>query len=157
MILLQETQQQDPILLQIDLGRDMKHHYVTPNSTMTPIKRIFQNYCRFQNLRIKESFQQFYFIQETPTICLPLFLLLVIFYIAQTNNLSGYPGREKSYASITHWYHRPKIKAWTAIFTQDCLDFQTGKRMPNFLMSSQEPFPKLQLHLQRMAFPTLTL
>ena len=44
-----------------------------------------------------------YYIQETtsPKICLPLSLLLTVFHIANSHDLSGHLDREKTHATIT--------------------------------------------------------
>ena len=83
-----------------------------------------------------------YYIQETtsPTICLPLSLLLVVFYAAHSHDLSGHPGREKTHATITEIYYFPNINTWIAMLTQDCLNCQTGKSIPNHLKAPQQPF-----------------
>ena len=83
-----------------------------------------------------------YYIQDTttPKICLPLSLLLAIFYKAHSHDLSGHPGREKTQATITENYFFPNINKWIAKLTQDCLSCQTSKSMPNLLMAPQQPF-----------------
>ena len=67
-------------------------------------------------------------------------LLLTIIYIAHSHDLSGHPGREKTYALITDNYYFHKIKTWIAILTQNCLISQTSKSMPSLLMALQQPF-----------------
>ena len=58
--------------------------------------------------------------------------------MAHSRDLSGHPGREKTYATITEVYSCPNIKTWIAILTQDFLNCQTSKSMPNLLMAPQE-------------------
>ena len=71
---------------------------------------------------------------------LSLSLLLTVFYMAHSHDLSGHPGREKSCATITETYYFPKIKTWIAILLQDCLDCKTSKSMPNLFMAPQQSF-----------------
>ena len=99
-------------------------------------------YQRFQDLRLKETNHLLYYKQETNSlkICLPLSLSLTVFYNAHSHSLSSHPGREKTYAAIKENYYFPKIKTWIAILTQDCLNCQTSKSMPNILMAPQQPF-----------------
>ena len=69
-------------------------------------------YRRFQDLSRNEINQIFNYIQEKqpPKICQPFSLLLTAFHIAQSHDLSGHPGREKTYATITEYYFFPKKK-----------------------------------------------
>ena len=76
----------------------------------------------------------------SPKICLPLSLLLVIFHEAHSHDLSGHPGREKTHAAITEDYFFLNINTWIAVLTQDCLNCQTSKSMPNLLMAPELPF-----------------
>ena len=69
-----------------------------------------------------------------------IFLLLTVFYIARSHDLSGHPGREKTYATEAENYYFPIIKTWIAILKQDCLNCQTSKFMPNLLMAPQQLF-----------------
>ena len=98
-----ETQQQDPVIKQLILWKRNKNFPSTPSLTIRANKGLLHYYSRFQNLSNNENKNLLYFIQETtsPKICLPLSLLLVIFYNAHTHNLSGYPGRDKTRATIT--------------------------------------------------------
>ena len=68
----------------------------------------------------------------------PLFITLL--YMTHSHHISGHPGRGKTYATITETYYFPNIKTWIAILTQDCLNYQTSKSMPNLLMALQQPF-----------------
>ena len=114
----------------------------TPSLTTRANKRLLHYYGRFQNLSINEDNNHLYYIQETksPKVFLPLSLLLVIFNKAHSHDLSGHPGREKTHAEITENYYFPNIHTWIAILTQDCLNCQTSKSMPNLLMAPQQPF-----------------
>ena len=107
-MLLYETQQQDPILRQPQLWKRYKNP-PTPSLTIRANKGLHHYYRCFQNLSIVESNHLLYYIQETtsPKICLPLSLslslslLLVIFYKAHSQDLSGHPGCEETHAAIT--------------------------------------------------------
>ena len=70
---------------------------------------------------------------------LPLTFFLIILFIAHSHDLSGRPGREKTCATITENYYLPNIKTWVAILTQDCLNCQRSRTMPNLLMAPQHP------------------
>ena len=72
--------------------------------------------------------------------CLPLSLLLVIFYKAHSHYLSGHPGCEKTHATITENYFFPNINTWIAILTHDCLNCQTNNSMPNLSVAPHQPF-----------------
>ena len=52
----------------------------------------------------------------------------------------GQPDREKTHASITQNYFLPNINTWIAKLTQNCLNCQTRKPMPNLLLAPQQPF-----------------
>ena len=93
-----------------------------------------------------------YYIPETtsPKICLPIFLLLVIFHVAHSHELSSHPGREKTHATITENYCFPNIHTWIAILTQGCSNSQTNKSRPNLLTAPQQPF--LELHHTSITF-----
>ena len=67
-------------------------------------------------------------------------LILFIFHNAHSHDLSGYPGCEKTHATITKNYYFPNFHTWIAILTQNCLNCQTIKSMPNDLMAPQQPF-----------------
>ena len=97
---------------------------------------------RFTHPSINETNNLLYYIRETQSskICLPLSLLLTTFLSAHSHDLSGHPGREKTYATTTETYYFPNIKTGIAVLTQDCLNCQTSKSMPNLLMAPQEPF-----------------
>ena len=47
---------------------------------------------------------------------------------------------KKIHTAITENYFFPNINKWIAIFTQDCLNCQTSKSMPNLIMAPQQPF-----------------
>ena len=83
-----------------------------------------------------------YYIQETtsPKSCHPFSLVLVISHQAHSHDLSGQPGREKTHATITDNYFFSNIKTLIAILTQDFLNCQTSKFIPNPLMAPQQPF-----------------
>ena len=139
--LLYKTQQQDPVLRHLLFWKQYKNFPRTRSLTIRANKGLIHYYRRFQNLSINEDNKLLYYIQETtsPKICLPLSLLLVIFYIAHFHDLSGYPGREK-----TRDNHRKllfsNIITCIAILTQDCLSCQTSKSIPNLLMAPLQPF-----------------
>ena len=97
---------------------------------------------RFQNLSINKTNHLLYYIIETtsPKLCLPLSLLLLIIHVAHSHDLSGHPGCEKMHATITKNYIFPNIYTWIAKLSQDCLNCQTSKSMPNLLMAPQQPF-----------------
>ena len=63
-----------------------------------------------------------------------------MFYKANSHDLLGQPGREKTDATIAEKYYFPNNNTWIAILTQDCLKCQTSKSMLNFLMAPQQPF-----------------
>ena len=56
------------------------------------------------------------------------------------SRFSGHRGRGKSHPTTTENYSFPNIQTWIAILTQDCLNCQTSKSMPNLLMALQQPF-----------------
>ena len=93
-------------------------------------------------MSFKESNNLLYYIQETtsPKMCLTLSLLLVIFYKVHSHDLSGHPGCEKTHAAIMENYYFPNINILIAILTQDRLNCQTSKSMPNLLMAPQQPY-----------------
>ena len=59
--------------------------------------------------------------------------------LSHSHNLSGHPGRDETYATITENCYFPNIKTLIAIHTQGCLNRQTSKSMPNLLMAPQQP------------------
>ena len=140
--LLYEAQQQDPVIRQLLLWKRYKNHPSIPSLAIRANKGLLHYYRRFQHLSINETNHLLYHIQETnpPKICLPISLLLVIFHVAYSHDLSGHPGPEKTHATITENYFFPNIQTWMAILTQDCLNCQTIKSMPNLLMVRQQPF-----------------
>ena len=103
-------------------------------------QRLLHFYRRFQNLSINEINHLLYFKQETtpPIICVPISLLLVIFHVAHSHDLSGHPGRYKTQATITENYYFANTQTWIEILTQNCLNCQTSKSMPNLLVAPQQ-------------------
>ena len=116
-----------------------------PSLTIRANKGLLHYYRRFIHLYINETDHLLYYIQETdpPKVCLPLSLLLNVFYNAHTHKFLGHRGREKTHATFTTHYYFPNIHTWTAIRTQDCLSCQTRKSMPNLLMAPQQTFPEV--------------
>ena len=114
----------------------------TPSLTIRANKRLLIYYGRFQDLSINEVNHLLYYKQETqlPKIFPPLSLLSRVFHLAHLRDLLVHPGREKTYATITENNYFPNIKTWIAILTQDCLNYQTSKSMPNLLMAPEQPF-----------------
>ena len=150
-MLLYEAQQQDPVLRQILLWKLNKISPQTLSLTIRANIVLLHSYSCFQNLSINESNNLLYYIQETtsPKICLPLSLHLVISYKAHSHDLSGHTGREKTHAAVTENYYLPNINTWIAILTQDCLNCETSKSMPNLLMAPQQPFLEVSPHFNR--------
>ena len=138
-ILLYEAQQRGPVIRQLLLWKRFKNYPSIPSLTIRSNKGLLQYYQRFQNISINETNYLLYYIQETTSrkICLPLSLILVIFHVAHSHDLSGHPGCIKTDATITENYYFPNINKWIAILTQDCLNCQTSKSMPNLLMVPQ--------------------
>ena len=88
-------------------------------------------------------------------VTLSLSLLLTVFYVAQSYDLSGHPSSEKTYAAIAENYYFPKIKTGIAKSTQDCLNWQTSNSMPNLLMAPQQPVLEVSLYFnQRISMDT---
>ena len=141
-VLLYEAQQQDPVIRQLILWKKYKNLPYTPSLTIRANKGLLHYYRRFSQLSIIETNNLLYYIRETqsPKIGLPLSLLLTTFHNAHSHNLSGHPGREKTHATIIKTNYFPIIKTWIAILTEDCLNCQTSKSMPNLLMAPQQPF-----------------
>ena len=139
-VLLYEAQQQDPVIRQLLLWK--KKFPNTPSLTIRANKGLLHYYRRFSHLSFNETNNLLYYVREIQSskICLPLSLLLTIFHNAHSHNLSSHTGREKSYATITETYYLSNIKTWIAILTQDCLNCQTSKSMPNLSMAPQHPF-----------------
>ena len=131
----------DPVIRQL-LWKKNKNHTPAPSLIIRANKGLLHYYHRFQVLSINETNHFWYYIQETtsPKICLPLSLLLTIFYIAHSHNLSGHPGRGKTYATIIKNYYFTNFKTLIAILTQDCLNCHTSKSMPNLVVAPQQPF-----------------
>ena len=50
---------------------------------------------------------------QSPKLCLPFSLLLTVFYIAHSRDLSGHPGRENTYAAIPENYYFPNMESDT--------------------------------------------
>ena len=122
--LVNETQQQDPVIRPLLLWKPYKNVPHTPSLTIRANKGLLHYHRRFQHLSINESNNLLYYVQETqpPKTCLPLSLILTVFYAAHSHDLSGHPGREKTHATITETYYFPNITTWIAILTQDCLN-----------------------------------
>ena len=80
--LLYQTQLQDPVLRQNFLWKNYKNLPPTPSLTVRANKGLLHYYRRSQNLSINEDKNLLYYILEStsPQICLPLSLLLVMFY-----------------------------------------------------------------------------
>ena len=117
-------------------------------------------YIRFQDLNANETTQLLYYIHETqtPKLCLPFCLLLTVFHIARSHDLSGHPGRENTYATLTQTYYFLNIKTWIAILTKDSLNCQKSKSMPNLLIASQQPFLKVSPYFKhRISMDTKVL
>ena len=57
-----------------------------------------------------------------------------------SHDLSGLPGFEKTHAAVRENYYFPNNNTWIAILTQDCLNRQTSKSMPNLLMAPQQTY-----------------
>ena len=140
--LLYQTQKTRPSFETTFTPETQQKFSATPSLTIRTNNVLSHYYRSFQNLSINEDNNLLFNIHETtsPKICIPLSLLLVIFYKAHSHNLSGYPGREKTHATITENYYFQNINTWIAILTQDCLSWQTSKSMPNLLMAPQQPF-----------------
>ena len=136
------AQQQDPVIRQLFLWKRFKIYPFTPSLTIRANEGLLHYYRRFKNLSVNETNYLFYYIQETtsPQICLPLSLLLVIFYTAHSHDLPGHTGCEKTHATFTERNYSPNIHTWIAILTQGCLNCQTSKSMPNLLMAPQQSF-----------------
>ena len=131
----------DPFIRQGLFWKNIKITPV-PSLTIRANKNLLHYYQRFQDLSVNETNHLVYYIQETtsPKICLPLSLLLTVFYIAHSHDQSGHPSREKTYAKKTENYYFPNIQTWIAILTQECLNCQTSKSMQNLLMAPQQQF-----------------
>ena len=140
--LFYEAQQQDPVFRQLVLWKLYKNQPSIPSLTIRANKGLLHYYRRRRDLSINETNHLLYNIEETtpPKFCLPISLLLVIFHVAHSPDLSGHPGREKTHATITENYYFPNIQTWVAVLTHDCLNCQTSKSMPNLLMAPQQPF-----------------
>ena len=104
-------------------------------------KELLDWYRRFPDLSINETNNLKNYIQETqsPKIFYNFFFL-TLFHIACSLDLSGYPGIEKICATITENHYFPNIQTMIAIITQDCVNWQTSKLMPNLLIDQQQLF-----------------
>ena len=123
--LLYEAQNQDPVTRQLLIWKRYKNYPTIFLITIRANKRLLHYYRSFQNLSINETNHLFYCTQETtsPKICLPLSLLLVIFHVTLSHDLSGDPGREKTHATIRENFYFPNIHKWIAKLMQDCLNW----------------------------------
>ena len=127
---------------QLLLWKRNKNQPSIPWLTISANKGLLHYYRCFPDFSINETNHLLYYIKETPSpkICLPYSLLLVKFQVAHSHDLSGHPCRKKTHATITENYIFPNNQTWIAILTQDCLNCQASKSMPNLPMAPQKPF-----------------
>ena len=99
------TNYNNNILLKSQLLPWQKTEKTSPTLSLTiRANKGLSHYHRcFRYLTINETNHLLYYKQETHSLkaCLPLSLLLIIFYNALCHGLSGHPGRGKTHAAIT--------------------------------------------------------
>ena len=105
-------------------SKKYNNHTSTPSITIRENKGILYYCRRFQDLSINGTNNILYYIHKTlsPKIGVPLTLLLTVFRITHSHDLSGHPSRVKTYAKITENHYFPNFKTWIAILTQGCLN-----------------------------------
>ena len=134
--LIRETQIIDPVLHKVKMW---KKHNNKPHSVTMDIrgnKGLFAYYRKFKSLIIDEKTGIIKIIirihkSTIQRICLPLTLLLCVFYENHCTDTVGHTGLEKTKRSIMEKYYFPNLTTWIKILIADCIQCQTNKVFAN--------------------------
>ena len=134
--LILEHQKSDFVLMIIRkwLTSNDKPLYKTAN--ITGNKGLNHYYDRLEYLSIHPDSELLYFTyykentynpNPITLICLPIKLLLLVFYQAHHHNLSGHYGLDRTYNNFASHYYFPSLRKWLRLLIYDCIPCQTQK------------------------------
>ena len=141
--LIKETQIIDPVLHKVKMW---KKHNNKPHSVTMDIrgnKGLFAYYRKFKSITIDETNNIMKMIirikkQTIQRICLPLTLLLCVFYENHCVDTVGHTGLEKTKRNIMEKYYFPNLTTWIKILIADCIQCQTNKVFANTKTKSKQ-------------------
>ena len=141
--LIRETQIIDPVLHKVKIW---KKHNNKPHSVTMDIrgnKGLFAYYRKFKSIVIDEKTGIIKIIirihkSTIQRICLPLTLLLCVFYENHCTDTVGHTGLEKTKRNIMEKYYFPNLTTWIKILIADCIQCQTNKVFANTKTKSEK-------------------
>ena len=141
--LIKETQIIDPVLHKVKMWKknNNKPHSVTMD--IRGNKGLFAYYRKFKSITIDEKTNIMKMIirikkQTIQRICLPLTLLLCVFYENHCVDTVGHTGLEKTKRNIMEKYYFPNLTTWIKILIADCIQCQTNKVFANTKTKSKQ-------------------
>ncbi|MCP4522967.1 MAG: hypothetical protein GY828_01980, partial [Candidatus Gracilibacteria bacterium] len=133
--LLQQEQQKDKILLQV--YQWIKNKEIPKNVRMIPspvLRKFALNLNNFQIHEQTDILCRREFSKDNPggvdgidKICLPLSLVIPVFYQAHAGVLQGHYGITKTLATMKNTYYFPGLFKWCITMIADCLPCQKNK------------------------------
>ena len=123
-----------------------KNHNNKPHSVTLDIRRnkgLFAYYRKFKSIIIDEQTGVIKIIirfhkNTIQRICLPLTLLLCVFYENHCTDTVGHTGLEKTKRNIMEKYYFPNLTTWIKILIADCIKCQTNKVFANTKTKSKQ-------------------
>ena len=141
--LIKETQIIDPVLHKVKMWKknNNKPHSITMD--IRGNKGLFAYYRKFKSITIDEKTNIMKMIirikkQTIQRICLPLTLLLCVFYENHCVDTVGHTGLEKTKRNIMEKYYFPNLTTWIKILSADCIQCQTNKVFANTKTKSKQ-------------------
>ena len=134
-----------------------KKHYNKPHSVTMDIrgnKGLFAYYRKFKSIINDEKTGIIKIIirihkSTIQRICLPLTLLLCVFYEDHCTDTVGHTGLEKK-RNIMEKYYFPNLTTWIKILIADCIQCQTNKVFANTkTKSKKEQLAPTKSHLMK--------
>ena len=141
--LIKETQIIDPVLHKVKMW---KKHNNKPHSVTMDIRGnngLFAYYRKFKTIVIDEKTGIIKIIirihkSTIQRICLPLTLLLCVFYENHCTDTVGHTGLEKTKRNIMETYYFPNLTTWIKNLIADCIQCQTNKVFANTKTKSKK-------------------
>ena len=141
--LIKETQILDPVLHRVKMW---KKHNNKPHSVTLEIrgnKGLFAYFRKYKSIIIDETTELMKIIinvnkKSLQRICLPLTLLLCVFYENHCIDLVGHTGLEKTKRNIMEKFYFPNLATWIKILIADCIPCQTNKVFANTKIKSKQ-------------------
>ena len=133
----------DPVLHKVKMWKKQNNK---PHSVTLDIrgnKGLFLYYRKFKSIIIDEQTGVIKIIirihkNTIHRICLPLTLILCVFYENHCTDPVGHTGLETTKRNIMEKYYFPNLTTWIKILIADCIKCQTNKVFANTKKSKQE-------------------